>query len=82
MFRVALEPLAHDGLYDFASARLSDRLSEMTEAVYGFKEFWQAPPTDILYLHRKLGGIFMLATRLGARVNVNGLLTPHLKRLS
>lgn len=82
VFRVALEPLAHDGLYDFASARLSDRLSEMTEAVYGFKEFWQAPPTDILYLHRKLGGIFMLATRLGARVNVNGLLTPHLKRLS
>jgi predicted unusual protein kinase regulating ubiquinone biosynthesis (AarF/ABC1/UbiB family) len=81
LFRVALEPLASEGLYDFATARLSERLSELTDEVYGFKEFWQTPPTDILYLHRKLGGVFMLATRLKARVNANAILTPYLKRL-
>ncbi|RBP53354.1 ABC1 kinase family protein [Arenicella xantha] len=81
LFSVALEPLAHQGLYDFATARLSERLSELTDEVYGFKEFWQTPPTDILYLHRKLGGVFMLATRLKARVNAHALLEPYLQRL-
>jgi len=82
LFRTALEPLTHDGLYDFATARLSDRLSELTDEVYGFKEFWQTPPTEILYLHRKIGGMFMLATRLKARVDTKKLLAPHLKRLA
>lgn len=81
LFRIALEPLTHDGLYDFTNARLSERLSELTEEVYGYKEFWQTPPTDILYLHRKVGGMFMLATRLKARVNAKLLLAPYLKKL-
>lgn len=82
LFKVALEPLATPGLYDFKDARLSERLSKLTDEVVGFKEFWQTPPTDILYLHRKVGGMFMLATRLKARVNAHALLAPYLKRLN
>lgn len=78
LFRVALEPLSKPGIYDFKESRLSDRLAELTDEVYGYKEFWQTPPTDILYLHRKVGGMFMLATRLGARVNTHSLLEPYL----
>ena len=32
------------------------------------KGFWRPPPIDSLYLHRKLGGTYLLAARLRARV--------------
>ena len=82
VFNIALEPFAKPGLYDFNSAQLSDRLSSLSQDGYSFKEFWQTPPTDILYLHRKLGGMYMLATRLGARVNTHQLAQPYLKKLA
>ena len=46
----------------------------MAESVHDYKEFWQAPPMDAVYFHRKLGGMYMLASRLEARVNVCQLL--------
>jgi len=82
VFRVALEPFAHQGQYDFKTARLSDRLAQSGEAGYDMKEFWQAPPADVIYLHRKIGGIYLLATRLEARVNVHELAAPYLEKLA
>jgi predicted unusual protein kinase regulating ubiquinone biosynthesis (AarF/ABC1/UbiB family) len=82
VFNIALEPFSTPGLYDFKTAQLSDRLSQLSQDGYNFKEFWQTPPTDILYLHRKLGGMFMLATRLEARVNTHALASPYLEKLS
>lgn len=82
IFRIALEPIAQPGLYDFKQSKLSDRLSELSNEGYSYKEFWQTPPTDILYLHRKIGGMFMLATRLGARVNTHAIVEPYLKKLA
>lgn len=82
VFSIALEPFSKPGLYDFETGRLSDRLSQLSQDGYSFKEFWQTPPTDILYLHRKLGGMYMLATRLGARVNTHALASPYLEKLA
>lgn len=82
VFRVALEPVTHNGLYDFKSSNLSERLSNLSHEGYSFKEFWQTPPSDILYLHRKIGGMFMLATRLGARVNAHAIVQPYLQKLA
>ncbi len=82
VFAIALEPFSKPGLYDFKSAQLSNRLSQLSQDGYSFKEFWQTPPTDILYLHRKLGGMYMLATRLGARVNTHAIASPYLQTLA
>lgn len=81
IFNVALESFQEQGVYDFENARLSERLSQLSEQAYDFKEFWQTPPTDILYLHRKLGGMLMLATRLGAQVDVNSMVQPYIATL-
>lgn len=81
IFNVALESFQEEGLYDFENAHLSERLSQLSEQAYDFKEFWQTPPTDILYLHRKLGGMFMLATRLGAQIDVNQMVKPYVATL-
>lgn len=78
LFLMALEPLQQDELYDFAASDMSRRMSERAEEVTAFRDFWQAPPTDAVYFHRKLGGMFLLATRLKARVNVHQLISKFL----
>ena len=82
IFGIALAPFATPGPFDFKAERLSDKLAELSQSGYDFKEFWQTPPTDILYLHRKLGGMYMLATRLEARVNAASIAAPYLKKLA
>jgi len=37
------------------------------------RDFWHTPPADALFLHRKLGGLYLLAAKLKARLDVNGL---------
>ena len=78
LFLMVLEPLTRDELYDFGSTELPARMAAMAEPVQDYKEFWQAPPTDAVYFHRKLGGMFLLANRLGARVNVRELILKFL----
>jgi predicted unusual protein kinase regulating ubiquinone biosynthesis (AarF/ABC1/UbiB family) len=74
LFLLALEPLREEGPYDFGRSTMAARMSELAEQVTDFRDFWQAPPTDAVYFHRKLGGMFMLASRLKSRVDVNGLI--------
>jgi predicted unusual protein kinase regulating ubiquinone biosynthesis (AarF/ABC1/UbiB family) len=78
LFYLALEPLREDNEYDFANSQLPERLAEFSVDINNFKEFWHAPPTDVLYLHRKIGGMFLLASRLKAKVNVHELIKPWL----
>ncbi len=74
LFLLALEPLCFDGPYDFARSDMAARMSALAEDITDYRDFWQAPPTDAVYFHRKLGGMFLLASRLKARVNVHELI--------
>ena len=46
------------------------------------RDFWHTPPADALFLHRKLGGLYLLAALLKAQVDVGLLAQPHLLALS
>ncbi|MGI9294502.1 MAG: AarF/ABC1/UbiB kinase family protein, partial [Pseudomonadales bacterium] len=70
--------LCHKGAYDFGRSDLAARINEAGMAMQDQRDFWQAPPPQAMYLHRKLGGLFMLATRLNSRVNIRQLLEAHL----
>ena len=48
---------------------MRDRLVDMRL----HNNFWRMPPTGVLFLHRKLGGLYMLLTRLRATVAVRDL---------
>jgi hypothetical protein len=74
LFTLALEPLCVDELYDFSRSNIPARMAELGESVREFTEFWQAPPADAVFFHRKLGGMFLLASRLKSRVNVYQLI--------
>ena len=78
LFLLALEPLSQEGAYDFGRSDMPARMSELGESITDYRDFWKAPPTDAVYFHRKLGGMFMLASRLKARVNVNELMQQWL----
>lgn len=73
IFEQAFEPLCFNGLYDFGHSDLPRRLHETGLALGLDREFWHVPPADVLFLHRKLGGLYLLAARLKARVNVHEL---------
>ncbi len=45
------------------------------------RDFWHIPPIDTLFLHRKRGGLYLLAARLKARVNVQTLARDALAAL-
>jgi hypothetical protein len=79
MFEMALEPVTFEGAYDFGSTDLGPRLRQAGMALGLERDFWHIPPIDTLFLHRKLGGLFLLAARLKARVNVRQLVMPYLK---
>jgi hypothetical protein len=41
------------------------------------RDFSHAPPVDALFLHRKIGGLYLLAAKLRARVDIRALFMPH-----
>lgn len=78
MMQMALEPLCHDGDFDFGHTDMVQRLRQAGMAPGLEREFWHIPPIDTLFLHRKLGGLYLLAARLKARVNVQHLVNSIL----
>ena len=71
---LAMEPVCEDVTYDFARSKIASNMSKLGEDVREFKDAWQSPPSDAIYFHRKVGGMFLLASRLKARVNVYQLM--------
>ncbi len=73
----ALEPLGLDAGFDFGDSALARTLREGGMAFRGDRDLFPVPPVDVLYLQRKFGGVFLLASRLRARVNVGALFAPY-----
>jgi predicted unusual protein kinase regulating ubiquinone biosynthesis (AarF/ABC1/UbiB family) len=74
LFELALEPFATPGAWDFAASDLPQRLREAGLELGLQKGYWHSPPADAVFLHRKLGGVYLLAARLGARVDLRGII--------
>ncbi len=75
---LVMEPLREDVVYDFARSDMARNMSKLAEDITRFRDAWRPPPMDAIYFHRKVGGMFLLASRLRARVNVHRLVSPFL----
>jgi hypothetical protein len=40
--------------------------------------YWHTPPADSVFLHRKLGGLYLLAARLRANIDVRAILERYI----
>ncbi len=72
----ASAPLRQSAPYDFARSTLINDLARAGQDLGAARDFWHVPPAELLFLHRKIGGMFLLAQRLGAQVALRPLLDP------
>lgn len=73
IFLTACEPLRHRGAYDFGTTSIAARIRDAGLALSLDRDFWHTPPADAVFLHRKIGGLYLLAAKLRARVDVGRL---------
>jgi predicted unusual protein kinase regulating ubiquinone biosynthesis (AarF/ABC1/UbiB family) len=78
MIATATEPARQRGNYDFGRSDLARRASEKVIDLRLREKFGRLPPPDILFLHRKLGGLYLLFRYLGASLPVRALVEPFI----
>lgn len=70
IFKLACEPLIIDAEYDFAASPLAKQIRDRGIQMSTQKQQWHSPPIDALFVHRKLAGLYLIAAKLNAKVNV------------
>lgn len=77
MFEAAMMPLRQQTAFDFGQSDLLERLRDMGLAIGNDRDLMHVPPAETLFLHRKIGGMYLLATKLRARVDLRGLVERY-----
>jgi predicted unusual protein kinase regulating ubiquinone biosynthesis (AarF/ABC1/UbiB family) len=77
LVQLAAEPARSSEPFDFGTTDLARRVSEQVLTLRLDHRSGQLPPPDVLFLHRKLGGTYLLSQRLRARVDLRALVARH-----
>jgi predicted unusual protein kinase regulating ubiquinone biosynthesis (AarF/ABC1/UbiB family) len=77
MFETAMAPLRRDGWFDFADRAIVEHIRDEGLALAADRNVWHIPPIDTLFLQRKFAGVYLLGSRLKARVDMATLLAPY-----
>ncbi|WP_415904912.1 ABC1 kinase family protein [Neptuniibacter sp. QD48_55] len=78
MMRMVAEPLRQEGCFDFGLSDLSKRVANQAISLRVRQRYMHLPPTDVLFLHRKFAGTYLLCGRLRAQVDMANLIKPYL----
>ncbi len=78
MFRMSVEPLRQPGFYDFGQNDLALRMRDESMALQSHRHHFRFPPVDSLFLQRKFGGVYLLATKLRARIDLRNVVESWL----
>jgi predicted unusual protein kinase regulating ubiquinone biosynthesis (AarF/ABC1/UbiB family) len=65
------------GPFDFRDNDFAERFRARGMEIGSEQELWHIPPAETLFLQRKIGGLYLLATRLGACVDIPALAARH-----
>lgn len=75
-----LEPFSSDGIYDWSKSDLPQRVTRK-----GAEMIWSAklrpPPREVVFLDRKMGGVFILLSALGAKIRSRELLEKYFNQV-
>lgn len=77
LIELATYPFWNDEVFDYGNNENAGKLRDKAMPLAGVKELWHLPPPGIAFIQRKLGGMYMLATKLRARVNVYALMREY-----
>lgn len=78
LFHMACEPLHYAGDYDFGASELAKNISIAGRELSLKKNYWHTPPADALFLHRKFAGLYLIAAKLKAKINIQNLIHPYI----
>lgn len=78
LFLMACEPLRAEGVFDFKNSELALKIKNAGLALSAQSQQWHTPPVDALFIHRKLAGLYLIAARLGAKIDVKTLFQHYL----
>jgi hypothetical protein len=73
LLRTATEPGRVDGDYAFAGSDLAGRMKDLVVEMRARDRYARMPPPQVLFLHRKLGGLYLLLNRLRACIPIGEL---------
>jgi predicted unusual protein kinase regulating ubiquinone biosynthesis (AarF/ABC1/UbiB family) len=77
MLAMGLKMLSAPGPFDFGNTAIVGEMRDQGMDIAADRRNWHIPPVDTLFVQRKLGGVFLLASRLKARVDVRGVLERY-----
>lgn len=77
MFHAAMEPLRQNGIFDFAASDLLERLRDMGLAIGNERDLSHVPPAATLFLHRKIGGMYLMAAKLRTRLALRPMVEAY-----
>lgn len=78
LFHYAAQPLKTDALFDFNQPDFLSTIKKKLIALRLNQKYGHLPPADILFLHRKIGGLYLLLARLQVKLPLNKLLRETL----
>ncbi|MCF6441304.1 AarF/ABC1/UbiB kinase family protein [Pseudoalteromonas luteoviolacea] len=79
LFFMATEPLRAKQPFDFSASDIAARIRDKGMDLSTRERQWHTPPVDALFIHRKLAGLYLIAARLRARVDVSDLFSQFVK---
>jgi predicted unusual protein kinase regulating ubiquinone biosynthesis (AarF/ABC1/UbiB family) len=82
MFATAMGPVRQDTLFDFGTSTLLETLRDMGLAIGNDRELAHVPPAATLFLHRKIGGMYLMAAKLRARVALRPMVETYCRAQS
>jgi predicted unusual protein kinase regulating ubiquinone biosynthesis (AarF/ABC1/UbiB family) len=71
-------PLRKNKEFDFLNCISTEDLNLLSSTLINQKDKFQLPDPQILFIQRKLGGIFLLGRKFGARKNFSKLVTKYI----
>lgn len=77
MFHTAMGPLRQSDRFDFGTSDLLERLRDMGLAIGTEREMSHVPPAATLFLHRKIGGMYLTAAKLRARIALRPMIETY-----
>lgn len=81
MSELGFSALRGDTPFDFATSTLADQMRQRGQVIGQDRDLWHIPPADTLFLQRKIGGLYLLATRLGAQVDLPTVARSFVNRI-
>ena len=77
MIEVIITKMRGPGALDFGDRGFIEILRDQAMDIVADREAWHVPPTDVLFVQRKISGVALLAARMNATVNILSMCEPY-----